>query len=77
MPGVPGAEPKDYGVLTVIHSLRRVWFEYRRKLNGSPIRRRRGRTLPLSTRQWLILTFGIAILVGAIFILALYYQPGR
>jgi len=40
-------------------------------------RRRLKRKTSLGTGQWLILSFGIAALVGAIFILALYYQPGR
>jgi predicted anti-sigma-YlaC factor YlaD len=47
----------------------------RRKHNSSFTRRRRRRKLPLSTRQWLLLSLGIATLVGTIFILALYYQP--
>ncbi len=50
---------------------------YRRKHNPSFARKRRRRELPLSTSQWLVLSFGIATLVGTIFILALYYQPGR
>jgi uncharacterized membrane protein YidH (DUF202 family) len=57
--------------------IRQALAGYRRKQNSSLVRRRRRRKLPLSTRQWLMLSFGIATLVGTIFILALYYQPGR
>ena len=57
--------------------IRQALTGYRRKHNPSFTRRRRGRKLPLSTRQWLVLSFAIATLVGTIFILALYYQPGR
>jgi len=48
-----------------------------RKKRNTVIRGRRRRKLPLSTFQWLILTFGIATVVGVIFVLTLYYQPGR
>jgi hypothetical protein len=62
----------------VIYSfIRQALAGYRRKHNLSFTRKRRSRKLPLSTRQWLMLSFGIATLVGTIFILALYYQPGR
>jgi hypothetical protein len=62
----------------VMHSfIRQALAGYRRKHNPSFARKRRRRKLPLSTRQWLVLSFGIATLVGTIFILALYYQPGR
>lgn len=57
--------------------IRQALVVHRRKHNASFIRGRRRRKLPLSTRQWLVLTFGIATLVGVIFILTLYYQPGR
>jgi hypothetical protein len=40
-------------------------------------RRRPRKKTPVSTRQWLVLSFGIAAVVGVIFILALYYQPGK
>jgi hypothetical protein len=45
--------------------------------NSLSIRRQREKKPPISTRQWLILTFGIATVVGAIFILSLYYQLGK
>jgi hypothetical protein len=62
----------------VIYSfIRQALIGYRRRHNPLFIRKRRKRDLPLSTRQWLILSLGIATLVGTIFILALYYQPGR
>jgi hypothetical protein len=62
----------------VIYSfIRQALAGYRRKHNSSFTRKRRSRKLPLSTSQWLMLSFGIATLVGTIFILALYYQPGR
>lgn len=48
-----------------------------RKKRNAATRGRRRKELPLSTLQWLILTFGIAVVVGVIFVLALYYQPGR
>jgi len=48
-----------------------------RSKNKAFTRRRRGSKTSLSTRQWLVLTFGIAALVGVVFILTLYYQPGR
>jgi hypothetical protein len=57
--------------------IRQAFVAYRRKNNPSFGHRRRRRTLPLGTRQWLVLSFVIAVLVGTIFILALYYQPGR
>jgi len=57
--------------------IRQALAGYRRKHKPSFTRTRRRRKLPLSTRQWLVLSFGIATLVGTIFILALYYQPGR
>lgn len=57
--------------------IRQALAGYRRRHNQSFTRKRRRRTLPLSTSQWLVLSFGIAALVGTIFILALYYQPGR
>ena len=58
--------------------LRKVFGVGKRKnIAWSSMRRRVGREASLSTRQWLVLSFGIAAVVGAIFILALYYQPGR
>jgi hypothetical protein len=62
-----------------MHSfVRRAIMVYRRRQNASLIRKRRRRKLPLNTPQWLVLTLGIATLVGAIFIVALLYlQPGR
>jgi hypothetical protein len=57
--------------------IRQVLVIYRRRHNPSFIGRRRRRKSPVSTREWLMLTFGIATIVGTIFILALYYQPGR
>lgn len=57
--------------------IRQAFAGYRRKHNPPFTRKRRRRKLPLSTSQWLMLSFGIATLVGTIFILALYYQPGR
>jgi len=71
----------EYGtarILTAMYSfIRQAFFAYRRKHKPSSSHRRRKRKLPLGTREWLVLTFGIAMLVGTIFILALYYQPGR
>jgi len=62
----------------VISFIRQALVIHRKKHNPSFIRGRRRRKLPLSTRQWLILCFGIATLVGAIFIFALVYlQPGK
>ena len=58
--------------------IRQALGVYKRKHDTSFIRRRRRRKLPLSTRQWLVLTFGIAALVGVLFIVALLYlQPGK
>jgi uncharacterized membrane protein YidH (DUF202 family) len=57
--------------------IRQALVAYKRKQNTSFSQRRRKRKLPLGTWQWLALSFGIAVLVGTIFILALYYQPGR
>jgi hypothetical protein len=58
--------------------LRRVFVAGRRKnIAWSTTRRRLRRKASLSTLQWLVLSFAIAAVVGAIFILALYYQPGR
>jgi hypothetical protein len=58
--------------------LRKVFVVGKRKnIAWSSTRRRLRRKASLSTRQWLVLSFGIAAVVGAIFILALYYQPGR
>jgi len=53
-------------VLVVLKRTNKAW--------SSPRRRRK---TSLNTRQWLVLTAGIATVVGAIFILALYYQPSR
>jgi hypothetical protein len=49
----------------------------RRRRNKAWANSRRRRKTALNTRQWLVLTAGIATVVGLIFILALYYQPGR
>jgi hypothetical protein len=57
--------------------IRQAFVSYKRKHNPSFLRSARRRKPPLTTRQWLVLTFGVAMLVGTIFILALYYQPGR
>jgi uncharacterized membrane protein YidH (DUF202 family) len=57
--------------------IRQALFAHKRKHNPSFTHRRRRRTLPLGTRQWLVLSLVIAVLVGTIFILVLYYQPGR
>jgi hypothetical protein len=56
--------------------IRQALSGHRKKHGGFSVRRRR-KELPISTRQWLVLIFGIATLVGTTFILALYYQPGR
>jgi hypothetical protein len=61
----------------MVSFIRQALGGHRRKHDGSSLRRRRRKPLPLSTQQWLVLIFGIASLVGTIFILALYYQPGR
>jgi hypothetical protein len=52
--------------------IRQVWLLYRRKHTGSSIRGRRRKELPLSTRQGLILVFGIASFMGFVFILMYY-----
>lgn len=61
----------------MVSFIRQALSGIRKRHNGAGSRRRRRKELPLSTRQWLVLIFGIATLVGTIFILALYYQPGR
>lgn len=61
----------------MVSFIRQALGGLKKKHNGTSVRRRRRKESPLSTRQWLVLIFGIAILVGTIFILALYYQPGR
>jgi len=50
---------------------------YQRRQNPLFIRRRRRRKLPLSTRQGLLLVFGIGIFVALVFILIYYiwYLP--
>jgi hypothetical protein len=50
---------------------------YQRRQNPLFIRRRRRRKLPLSTRQGLLLIFGIGIFVALVFILIYYiwYLP--
>jgi len=64
--------------LTVISTWIRQALANGRKANSSSILKRRTRKLPVSTRQWLILTFGLAVVVGAIFITALLYlQSGK
>ncbi|HLW88924.1 MAG TPA: hypothetical protein VKR57_10565 [Terriglobales bacterium] len=57
--------------------IRQLFVVYRRKHAGPLIRRRRGKELPLSTSQGLILVFGIATFVGLVFILMYYiwYLP--
>lgn len=52
--------------------IRQVWLLCRRKHTGSSLRGRRRKKLPLSTRQGLILVFGIASFVGFVFILMYY-----
>jgi hypothetical protein len=62
----------------VIHSfVRQLLAWYRRKRNALFIRRRRSERLPLSTRQGLILVFGIATFVGLVAVLMYYvwYLP--
>jgi predicted anti-sigma-YlaC factor YlaD len=63
----------------VIGSLIRLAFDVLGgKHETSLVRKPRRRKLPVSTRQWLVLTFGIAILVGVLFIVTLLYlQPGK
>jgi len=61
----------------MVSFIRQALVGIRKRQNGGSLRRRRRKELPLSTRQWLVLIFGIATLVGTVFILALYYQPGR
>jgi hypothetical protein len=61
----------------IVSFIRQALGGLKKKHNGASVRRRRRKELPLSTRQWLVLIFGIATLVGTIFILALYYQPSR
>jgi hypothetical protein len=57
--------------------IQQVLVVYKRT-HASFIRQRRRKKLPISTRQWMILCFGIAALVGTIFIFALVYlQPGK
>ena len=41
------------------------------------LRRRPKKRLSMSTRQWLVLTFSVAALVGVIFVLTLYYSTAR
>jgi len=67
---------RDYGYPSMSYSLvRQVLAVWKRKhKNSSNIRRQREKKTPISTRQWLILTFGISVVVGVIFILSLYYQ---
>ncbi len=57
-------------------SIRRAIAAYRHRHVAS-LRNRRRRALPVTTRQWLVLTLGITTLVGVIFILAAYFQLGR
>jgi hypothetical protein len=58
--------------------LRKVFVVGKRKnREWSSTRRQLRRKASLSTRRGLVLSFGIAAVVGAIFILALYHQPGR
>jgi hypothetical protein len=55
---------------------RQVLIGFKRRNNAkSSARGRPRKQAPLSTRQWLALTLGIATVVGVIFILTLYYQP--
>jgi hypothetical protein len=61
----------------MVSFIRQALGGVRKRHNGTNVRRRRRKESPPSTRQWLVLIFGIATLVGTIFILALYYQPGR
>jgi hypothetical protein len=62
----------------MVSFIRQALGGHQKKHDGTSARRRRRRKeLPLNTRQWLVLIFGIATLVGTIFILALYYQPSR
>ena len=61
----------------MVSFIRQALGGHQKKHDGTSVRRRRRKELPPSTRQWLVLIFGIATLVGTIFILALYYQPGR
>ena len=57
--------------------IRQAFVLYRRKHNASFTRRRYKKKSPLNTRQWLILCFGIAALVGTIFFFTLVYLQPR
>jgi hypothetical protein len=57
--------------------IRQALAIYQRRQKPSFLRRRRGRNLPLSIRQGLLLVFGIGIFVALVFILIYYiwYVP--
>jgi len=48
-----------------------------KKHNGQFASRRRRKVPAMTTRQWLVLTFSVAVLVGVIFVLTVYYGSGR
>lgn len=48
-----------------------------KKPNGPFSSRRRRKVTAMTTRQWLILTFSVAALVGIVFVLTVYYGSGH
>lgn len=48
-----------------------------KRTNGQTASRRRRKVSAMTTRQWLVLTFSVAALVGVIFVLTVYYGSGH